>query len=184
MNTQKHMGIVTKGGDKGDTSLVGGERVRKTDLRIEAYGTVDELNASIGAAISFVKNAETVSILNKVQNHLFTIGAEIAALTERETAIEVPRITSKHLIMLEEEITKTEQNLPQQTGFILPKGTKGAAFLHLARTICRRAERRTVECAQKHPVNPETIRYLNRLSDLLFIYARRENPGDEPVKYE
>jgi len=177
------MSIATKTGDKGETSLLGGERVRKTDPRIESYGTIDELNASIGVSLSYLKSAEIVQALSKVQNHLFTIGAELAALTAN-VPDDLPRLSSKHLLFIEQELTKTEEGLPKQTRFILPKGTKGAAHLHLARTVCRRAERRITECGQKHKINPEVLRYLNRLGDLLFLYARKENPGDEPVTYD
>jgi len=177
------MSIATKTGDKGETSLIGGERVRKTDARIEAYGTVDELNASIGVAMSYIKAADAVEVLRHVQNHLFTIGADLAALTDNAPE-ELPKLSSKHLTFLEDALSKSEDTLEPQKNFILPKGTKGAAHLHLARTICRRAERRVIECNQKYSVDPEVLRYLNRLSDVLFIFARKENPGDEPVTYE
>lgn len=177
------MSIATKTGDKGETSLLGGERVRKTDPRIEAYGTIDELNASIGVALSYVKNADIVDALRRIQNHLFTIGAEIAALSDNPPK-DLPQLSSKHLTFLDESLTALEAELAPQTGFILPKGTKGASHLHLARTICRRAERRVTECKPKHDINPEVLRYLNRLGDVLYVYARKENPGDEPVAYE
>jgi cob(I)alamin adenosyltransferase len=177
------MSIATKTGDKGDTSLLGGERVRKTDSRIEAYGTVDELNAAIGVAIAYV-DGTAKSSLEKIQNHLFTIGAEIARITDRELTIETPEISSKHLEFLDKELKSLEESLPAQKEFILPRGSHATAHLHLARTICRRAERRIVECGLKYDVNSEILRYLNRLSDLLFLYARKESSGDEPVKYD
>jgi len=173
------MSIVTKTGDKGTTSLLGGQRVPKTDLRIEAYGTVDELNASIGVALNYVKEANVKEILDHVQNDLFRIGAELAAL---ETEFKkFPKITPQHTDRIEQEVHMIEKNLPKQTQFILPNGKNGAAHLHLARTICRRAERRVLACN----ASPEIIQYLNRLSDLLFIYARLENKGEDvAVKYE
>jgi len=177
------MSIATKTGDKGETSLLGGERVNKTDIRITAYGTIDELNAALGVALSYVSNIA----LTKIQNHLFTIGAELAGITSKKLTIDIPRISSKHLEFLEKELTELEAELPVQKEFILPQGTQSATHLQLARTICRRAERKIVECAQKHEMNPEVIRYLNRLGDLLFLYARKENLGkivEEPVKYD
>ncbi len=175
------MSIVTKGGDKGETSLLGGQRVPKTDQRIQAYGEVDELNASIGVALAYVKNSEAKKVLHQVQNDLFRIGAELAALGTKFTKF--PRITSEHTNAIEKEVYRIEKKLPKQRSFILPSGNEAAAHLHLARTICRRAERSAVSCGQKYQI-PEIIKYLNRLSDLLFIYARLENKGkDEPVKY-
>jgi len=179
------MSIVTKTGDTGETSLLGGERVRKTDVRIVSYGVVDELNASIGVALAYVEQEAVTKTLHQVQNDLFRIGAELAALTSEEKDIDVPRISSKHLSLLESEVERVEGILPPQKAFILPKGNASAAHLHLARTICRRAERSVIRCAQKHPVNQEVIRYLNRLGDLLFIYARKENKEtEEAVSYE
>lgn len=180
------MGIATKTGDKGDTSLLGRERVTKTDPRIEAYGTIDELNAAIGVALLYTEVKEITESLNKTQHDLFTIGAELSSLTEQPPE-NLPRVSSKHIERLNAEVERVEAALPTQKEFILPKGTKSGAHLHLARTICRRAERRVVECHKKHPASPEVIRYLNRLGDLLFLYARQENHGkteEEPVSYE
>jgi len=175
------MSIVTKKGDNGETTLLGGGKVSKTDLRIEAYGTVDELNASIGVALSYTKNSNAKKILHQAQNDLFKIGAEIAALGTKFTKI--PKITAKHAITIEKEVYQIEKQLPTQKSFILPTGNQSATHLHLSRTICRRAERRVMNCHQKYKVRGELIRYLNRLGDLLFIYARLENNKDEPVKY-
>lgn len=177
------MSIVTKGGDKGETSLLGGQRVPKNDTRIEAYGTVDELNASIGVALAYAKNSAVKKILHQVLNDLFRIGAELAAIGTKFTKI--PKMTPAHTESIEKEVYRVEAVLPKQRSFILPKGNESATHLHLARTICRRAERRVMMCHEKYPCNPEIIKYLNRLSDLLFIYARLENKGkDEPVSYD
>ncbi len=177
------MSIVTKGGDNGETSLLGGQRVPKTDSRIEAYGTVDELNASIGVAFCHVKNIETKKVLHQVMNDLFKIGAELSAMGTKFT--QYPKITSDNTDYIEREVYKVEEKLPKQTSFILPKGNEAASHLHLARTICRRAERKTMQCNEKHQAGTEIIKYLNRLSDLLFIYARQENAGkDEAVNYD
>lgn len=173
------MSIITKGGDKGETSLLGGKRVPKTDVRIEAYGTVDELNATIGMALCHTKKS---TLLPQTQNDLFKIGAELSAADTQFT--NYPKITQEDADRMEKEVHIIEQALPKQTGFILPRGTQAAAALHLARTVCRRAERAVVECAQQHKIRPELVIYLNRLSDLLFIYARQENSKDEQVNYD
>ncbi len=173
------MSIVTKGGDKGETSLLGGQRVSKTDPRIEAYGDVDELNASIGVALTYVKDGNAKDILHQVLNDLFRIGAELAAMGTKFTNF--PKISSSHTNVIEEEVYRIESELPKQTSFILPAGNESATHLHLARAVCRRAERRVLALKE---VNPEIVKYLNRLSDLLFIYARLENKKDEPVKYD
>lgn len=174
------MSIVTKGGDKGETSLLGGQRVPKTDPRIEAYGTVDELNAAIGVALTYVKNSAAKDILHQVLNDLFRIGAELAAIGTKFTNF--PKISDTHIKVIEEEVYRIENELPKQTTFILPTGTESSAHLHLARAICRRAERRVLALEK---INPEIVKYLNRLSDLLFIYARLENNGkDEAVNYD
>ncbi len=174
------MSIVTKGGDKGQTSLLGGQRVPKNDARIEAYGDVDELNAAIGVALTYAKDKRARKILHQVLNDLFRIGAELAALGTKFTNF--PKITAEHTLVIEKEVYRVEAKLPKQKSFILPAGNESATHLHLARAICRRAERKVVAL---NGANPELIKYLNRLSDLLFIYARLENKGkDEPVKYD
>ena len=173
------MSIVTKGGDKGETSLLGGQRVPKTDPRIEAYGSVDELNAAIGVALTYVKDKTAKKILHQVLNDLFRIGAELAAVGTQFTKF--PKISSQHTLNIEKEVYRVENKLPKQKSFILPSGNESAAHLHLARAICRRAERRVLALGK---VNPEIVKYLNRLSDLLFIYARLENKKDEPVSYD
>ena len=174
MNT---MSIATKTGDKGETSLIGGCRIIKNDIRIETYGTVDELNASIGVALAYAKNKTVVETLSKVQHHLFTIGAEIAALTPKKLDMKLPKTEAMHVEFLDSVLHPTEKSLPQQKEFILPNGTESGAHLHLARTICRRTERTLIACREKYDVNPEAIKYLNRLSDLLFLFARLENLG-------
>lgn len=167
------MRISTKTGDKGETSLLGGERASKSDARIDAYGDVDELNSAIGVALLHVENDAVKTVLEQVQHDLFIVGAELANLTERQ--IEIPRITAEHLEFLEKAVEMTEQALPAQKSFILPKG-----YLQLARAICRRAERKTVSVQQGK--NPLLLKYLNRLSDLLFLFARLEGK-DEKVEY-
>ena len=180
------MSITTKTGDKGQTSLLGGERVHKNDVRIETYGTVDELNAAIGVALCHVKSKAIKDVLLQVQHDLFTVGAELSSLATKKLEIELPKITPEHVDFLDEAVKATENALPAQKGFILPNGTLGAAHLHVARTICRGAERRVSACDVLNP-NPEIMKYLNRLSDLLFLFARAENQGkveEEPVRYQ
>ena len=171
--------IVTKKGDKGETSLLGGQRVPKNDPRIEAYGTVDELNASIGVALTYIKDKQARKNLHQVLNDLFKIGAELAAIGTKFT--KYPKITAKQTNAIEKEVFRVENKLPKQKTFILPAGTESATHLHLARAICRRAERRIINVKAR----PEIMKYLNRLSDLLFIYARLENKGkDQKVRYD
>ena len=178
------MSIATKTGDKGETSLLGGTRVKKTDIRIEAYGTVDELNSVIGICMNKIHNKEINTTLSKVQNDLFRIGAELSSLGTN-TKINIPKITEKQLKYIEEALIDVETTLPQQKEFILPRGTESSAFLHFSRTICRRAERTVIQCQEKYEVSNLIIQYLNRLSDLLFLFARKENQGNEQrVTYE
>jgi len=180
------MSIATKTGDKGETSLIGGERLKKNDSRLEAYGTVDELNAALGVALAYTQGKAIRDVLSQVQHDLFTIGAELAALTAKTLTMDLPRITAEHLAFIDEALVTTENILPPQKSFIIPNGTESGAHLHLARTICRRAERAVVNCSDKHQINSEIIKYLNRLGDLLFLFARAENQGkipEEAVKY-
>lgn len=166
--------IYTRTGDDGTTSLFGGNRVVKTHPRIEAYGTVDETNAHIGVAQSLIAGdpemQQASEILTRIQDELFILGADLA--TQEETKTRVPRISSSHTEQLEEDIDTLSPQLPPLEHFILPGGTQAAATLHLARTTGRRAERLTVAAAEIEPINQEAVRYLNRLSDLLFVLAR------------
>lgn len=173
------MSISTKTGDRGETSLIGGDRVRKNDLRIEAYGTVDELNALLGVCLNVIESPAIKSVISQVQHDLFTIGAELAALNGKEMTMNLPKLTEEHLAFIDSALETTENALPQQRNFILPKGVPSAAYLHLARTVCRRAERCVAACASHNP-NPNILRYLNRLGDLLFLFARLENKGKAP----
>ncbi len=176
------MKIYTKTGDKGTTSLFGGKRVSKSESRISAYGTVDELNASIGVILSENVDVQTKEILIKVQNQLFTLGSDLATpLNESKIRIELPRVKKEMTLFLEKSIDKIESGLPELKNFILPGGIKSAALLHFSRTVCRRAERNVVELMAREQINTEIVKYLNRLSDLLFSLARYENMvNDEP----
>jgi len=170
------MKIYTKTGDKGETLLFGGKRVPKNNLRINAYGTVDELNSFIGSAISEIKSLELISILKSIQNDLFTIGGNLASPIENEIKkITLPSVEDNFISRLENIIDKYESKLPELKNFILPGGIKSASALHIARSVCRRAEREVVTLNEKEIINAKIIVYLNRLSDLLFVLARFEN---------
>ena len=172
--------IYTKGGDKGETSLGNGERVAKHDPRVAAYGTVDEANATIGLVRLHLgaSQSDADAILGRVQNDLFDLGADLCRPEGDEPAVPPPlRVTAGQVTRLEGEIDRLNADLAPLTSFVLPGGTAGAAYLHLARTVARRAEREMTALAQSEPVNPEAIRYVNRLSDLLFVLARSLNDG-------
>ncbi len=173
------MKIYTKTGDTGNTSLYGGSRVSKSNLRIESYGTVDELNAYIGLIKDQEIPLEIKNILLKIQNELFTLGAMLATPPEKETLkngkerLNIPKITENTVAFLENQIDKMNTELPQMTHFILPGGHQTVSFCHIARCVCRRAERLTVALHQKESIHLDIIKYLNRLSDYLFVLARK-----------
>jgi cob(I)alamin adenosyltransferase len=170
------MKIYTKTGDKGETSLFGGRRVWKNDTRINAYGTVDELNSVFGLILTEIKNEELKQIALSIQHELFIVGSDLATPNDKgNKGFLISRIDASHTKRLEEIIDKYESQLPELRNFILPGGLKGAALLHNARTICRRAEREVISLARKEEINSELEIYLNRLSDLLFVLARFEN---------
>ncbi len=164
------MRVYTKFGDKGNTQLLGGTVVPKNDLRVEAYGNIDELNALLGIAISFSDSEELKSSLTRIQNDLFVIGAELASKGARAKQIPPSRVSE-----LEAEIDRMWDELPPLQNFVLPGGSKTAALLHHARTVCRRAERSIIALSQKEAVNPDIIIYVNRVGDLLFTHARHVN---------
>ena len=168
--------IYTKTGDKGKTSLFGGKRVSKDNLRIEAYGTLDEFNASLGAAESFIKDKKIRRVIRNIQNELFNIGAELANpqnITHNTRVIF--HLDKSKAEELETIIDQYDKKLPILNTFILPSGTSGAAFIQLSRSIVRRAERRLISLSKKEKVNPNILMYTNRLSDLLFVISRYIN---------
>lgn len=170
------MKIYTKTGDGGQTSLFGGKRVWKDDLRIAAYGSIDELNALLGIAVCKIKNQELKEIVRSIQNDLFTVGSDLATPIDKgNTGFIIPRIDDSFITKLELLIDKLDSNLPELKNFILPGGSIGASHLHLARTICRRAEREIVALSKNDKINSKLEIYVNRLSDLLFVLARAEN---------
>ncbi|MCX6173230.1 MAG: cob(I)yrinic acid a,c-diamide adenosyltransferase [Ignavibacteriales bacterium] len=170
------MKIYTKTGDKGKTSLFGGKRVWKDDLRIQSFGTVDELNSILGIAITEIKNRELKKILSSIQHELFNIGSDLASPEYKDSKkFSIPRINEFNTKRLEVLIDKVDNKLSSLKNFILPGGLKGAALLHHARAVCRRAEREVISLSKVDMINSEIKIYLNRLSDLLFVLARFEN---------
>jgi len=175
------MKVYTRTGDNGKTSLFGGSRVLKDTQRIEAYGSVDELNAHIGAVRSLTLPPDVDRVLERVQQHLFILGADLATPPVRGTA-KIVRIESRHVEFLERSIDHMDASLPALRQFILPAGSRTVAELHVARTVCRRAERRIVQLSRKSDIGTMPIVYINRLSDLLFVATRYVNKfegGDE-----
>lgn len=173
------MKIYTKTGDQGTTALFGGTRVPKNHVRIEAYGTVDELNSYIGLIRDQEIPALEKQTLLAIQHHLFTVGAilatdpEKAVLKNGKERLNIPKITPDTLVFLEDEIDRMEENLAPMTHFILPGGHTTVSFCHIARCVCRRSERLSVQLDQEEAVEPEVLMYLNRLSDYLFVLARK-----------
>jgi cob(I)alamin adenosyltransferase len=170
--------IYTRQGDRGSTSLVGGQRVSKDSLRIECFGTVDELNAFCGAAaIEAAKDAPTakvVAILTRVQHELFNLGSILATLPE-DVHPKQPRVTASEIKRLESEIDQFNEPLPSLRSFVLPGGSALSVSLHVCRTVCRRAERLTISLSQEESVPAEAVEYLNRLSDAFFVWSRWAN---------
>ena len=174
--------IYTKTGDTGQTGLVGGRRVSKNDPRLEAYGTVDELNSCIGLAISLLpKENDAAPLLKKIQNELFNLGSRLAC-DDAEMMKHLPAISDEQIRDMEKKMDTWESQLPPLKNFILPGGSQASSALHVARTICRRAERRTLALT----VEPILVVYLNRLSDFLFTIARKVNAdlGEKDIAWE
>ena len=165
------MKIYTKTGDKGSTSLLGGTRVSKAHLRIHAYGTVDELNSWIGLLRDQEVNTKRKDLLKEIQDRLFTAGSTLAADPEK-SGIKIPDLREEDITLLEEEMDKMDADLPAMKNFILPGGHQSVSFCHLARTVCRRTERLVIELGEQESVAEIVPRYLNRLSDYLFVLGR------------
>jgi cob(I)alamin adenosyltransferase len=169
------MKIYTKTGDDGQTGLFGGERVQKNDALVDAYGSVDETNACLGVARAARLTPALDGVLEQIQAQLFVLGAELATPKGHRARIGLPLLDAADIAALEAEIDRLEAGLPPLSSFVLPAGSPGASALHLARTVCRRAERAVVGVARAAEVRSELVVYLNRLSDLLFVMARAEN---------
>jgi cob(I)alamin adenosyltransferase len=167
--------LYTRKGDDGSTALGGGQRVPKESLRVTAYGTVDELNSAIGVAVASSLAARLAETLPVIQNELFHLGSDLCFLEDDKTKYNIPQIEERHIAQLEALIDEFNEAVGPLENFILPGGAVGAAHLHLARTICRRAERAVIALARKERVGEHVLPYLNRLSDLLFVMARYEN---------
>lgn len=173
--------IYTKTGDKGMTSLVGGQRVSKTDLRLEAYGTVDELNSQLGLLLTEVSDASDHALLNEVQNHLFVVGGYLAT-DQSTTQLRAQSVVTPAMIeSLEKAVDEIDSSLPKLRAFVLPGGTRGASMAHVCRTVCRRAERRIfalnnqLKERDEAELDANVLSYMNRLSDFLFVLARKMN---------
>lgn len=165
--------IYTKTGDKGQTSLIGGTRVPKFHPRIEAYGTIDELNSYIGLIRDHEIGEHFREILLEIQDRLFTAESLIALDPESQSNIKLPELHEQDILLLEQEIDRMNEALPELKSFILPGGHPVVSYCHIARCVCRRAERLVIRLAQAQPVDERVIKYLNRLSDYLFVLARR-----------
>jgi cob(I)alamin adenosyltransferase len=166
------MKIYTKTGDTGTTALFGGKRVSKADLRIETYGTVDELNSYMGLVRDQPVNQNRKSILVEIQDRLFTIGS-ILATEPGNTKVKVPSLSQEDVTLLEKEIDLMDAQLPPMKSFVLPGGHQSVSFCHIARTVCRRAERLVIALDATEKTDPLVVQYLNRLSDYLFVLSRK-----------
>jgi len=166
------MKIYTKTGDKGQTSLIGGTRVPKHHIRIEAYGTVDELNSHIGLIRDQHIDQHSKEILIEIQDRLFTIGSSLASDPEK-SRMKIPDLNEEDITLLELQIDKMNETLPEMRSFVLPGGHPTVSYCHIARCVCRRAERLTIHLSEQDYVNELVIKYLNRLSDYLFVLARK-----------
>ncbi len=165
--------IYTKTGDTGNTSLIGGSKVPKSHIRIESYGTVDELNSYLGLVADSFANENTTVLLREIQDRLFTIGSSLACDPDKETAMKIPDLKEEDIHLLEREIDKMNEVLPEMKSFIIPGGSIAVSNTHITRCVCRRAERMVVLLHyQDSFVDPLVIKYLNRLSDYLFVLAR------------
>lgn len=169
------MKIYTKTGDRGTTSLIGGTKVAKSHLRIESYGTVDELNSYIGLCRDLLAGEKGKQVLQEIQDRLFTIGAALACDPEKERKMLIPDLHEEDIVYLEKEIDRMNEALPEMKSFVLPGGHPTVSHLHIARCVCRRAERGIVRLEQESmEVEATILKYLNRLSDYLFVLARYE----------
>jgi cob(I)alamin adenosyltransferase len=170
------MKIYTKTGDKGETGLFGGERVSKSSLRLDAYGSIDELNSFLGLAIVEVASSEIKNVLIDLQNKLFALGSDLATPeTEKNKKLNITRLPDTYILEIEQAIDKYQAQLDELKNFILPGGTKGSALLQICRTISRRAEREVVALKNTEQIGENIVIFLNRLSDLFFVLSRFEN---------
>jgi cob(I)alamin adenosyltransferase len=176
--------VYTKTGDKGKTGLIGGVRVDKHNPRLEAYGTVDELNSFIGLIRAFEIGENERNVLESVQSKLFTVGAHLAVDEEHSELKDKYNCSTSDIEFLEKEIDLVNGNLPEMNCFVLPGGSKLVSYTHIARTVCRRAERRITELMEYTDVNEEVLKYVNRLSDYLFVLSRKFAIDNKVVEVE
>lgn len=170
------MKIYTKTGDKGETGLFGGERVSKSSQRIDVYGTIDELNAFIGLAITEINSSEIKAVLRRIQNQLFVVGSDLATpINDKNAKLKITRTPEEYSLQAEQDIDFFNDKLEELRNFILPGGSKGSAYLHICRTVARRAERKAVALSEQVNIGGNIIIFLNRLSDLFFVLSRFEN---------
>ena len=167
--------VYTKTGDKGTTSLGGGTRVPKTHIRLEAYGTIDELNSHLGWLHTYLIDENDRDFILGIQHKLFSIGSHLATDQEKTQLKCASIITKEDVLRIEKEIDKLDEQLPELRAFIIPGGARGAAVCHVCRTICRRAERRILVLSETCTISPELLAYVNRLSDYLFVLSRKIN---------
>jgi len=167
--------VYTRGGDKGQTSLVGGQRVSKASTRLEAYGTVDELSSHLGLLASMLPEGHDKELTERIQNNLFNLCTNLATDQTQTPLYPSAHLQEGEIELLEQEVDDIMQLLPEKQGFILPGGTQQAAQAHVCRTVCRRAERRIVALSEETIVSPEVQQYINRLSDYLFVLAKKLN---------
>ncbi len=180
------MKIYTKTGDTGQTSLISGRRVSKADIRIDSYGTVDELNSWIGLVRDQPANESRRDLLKEIQDRLFTVGATLATDPEKTSRKAMPDIVEADITLLEQAMDAMDAELPELRLFVLPGGHESVSYAHLARTVCRRAERLVIALDNESPVDPLVIQYLNRLSDYLFVLSRKmtQELGAEEVAWK
>ena len=167
--------VYTKTGDKGMTSLVGGVRISKADIRLEAYGTVDELNSNIGLLATEVRDEGILETLYRIQSNLFNVGTHLATDQDKTPLYESAKLCDGEVELIEGEIDKTLSELPETMGFVLPGGGRAGALAHVCRTVCRRAERAIDAVAEERTINPDVLAFMNRFSDYLFVLARKLN---------
>ena len=167
--------VYTKTGDKGETSIIGGIRVKKSCERLEAYGTVDELSSHLGLLASMLPDGEDKDLIIRIQNNLFSVCSNLATDQSQTPLYDSAKLPDGEIEVLEQEVYKIMNLLPERQGFILPGGTQAAAQAHVCRTVCRRAERRIVALSEVAQISPETQQYINRLSDYLFVLAKKIN---------
>jgi len=167
--------VYTKTGDKGETSIVGGIRVKKSCERLEAYGTVDELSSQLGLLASLLPDGEDKSLIIRIQTNLFNVCTNLATDQSQTPLYDSAKLADGEIELLEQEVDRIMKLLPERQGFILPGGCQAAAQAHVCRTVCRRAERRIVSLSEVAQISPETLQYVNRLSDYLFVLAKKIN---------